>query len=958
MANGSFGLSGLPTAPTTVSGSGSIVNPFTQTEVTLASVNGFNAGDFVYQYNGDYQAINSTATASATFPVETQKVTNIGSGLGGFQQIQSNQFNNQARNTTTLSNGNIVWVYNKYTTGGTYPYFKITDENNTVIVAETVIEAVGMPDGSTGAVVAALSGTSPVSSGFVVAWVNSSNNIRYVVYTNAGTVTTALQNDTGVTVVSGFQMSIAPRPVTGGFVIAIQEATTGTYKHRVYGATGVATYAWTSNNTTSLGGAYTARVAVRSDDSFVIVSQPPTTSNMVYYLWSSTNAAVTNSSFIVGTTSGIGFDVCALTNDVYIITGRSTTGLVYRTLTGSTLSGANVQISQNFSSTQSGSYSALRSLSNGGWAVVYTLNGTIDASSQLYAGLVYVNVYNSAGTLLSVTYKGTNTTYTGTPFNFIPGSMSPNTYIGLTETTNYIHVVTNGYNSTSKTQQWARFNKTAYTPVAFTTATISAVNTAALPTAAYAPANSTPTGAAFYAASTSTVGWSTASTTSAIVNAALTTIDTDMGSINFTDSTSLTNGGAVVAYSGSLYGGGSYTRFTVYNNTGVQVVPVTTLDAANTAVRVIGLTSNKFVIWSSGGLYVYSNAGLRTASLAVNLTVDTNHPLSLAPLPDGKFVVMANASSSAPTTYYLRYTVYDDSLNVVSGPTTVDALNSYPSQVATLGSNIYIFYQPSGSAGTVNRMSEYLQTSTNTWTLYSNNTITSGYPLNTRAFGMGNGSLLRSYSNNAGLGYITQISTDGSTYSTNNLSLLNNGITTNQCPIQVAPTCNGNTMFLTSNASNNLSFQYGFGGSGSILSSATIAGSYTSGAKPTAAGLLGEKVLFGYASYNTSTGREFMSVAIFNIGTYQGTQPIVAGSSISNASTVLGISTGYRLIGVATSTAPAGGTGTVVINGSVELNSSYQSIASPGQSFDFSGPVRFGAAGSVIGRSVTLQGNV
>lgn len=959
MANGSFGLSGLPSAPTTVSGSSSIVTPFTQTEVTLASVNGFSAGDFVYQYNGDFQAINSTATASATFPVDTQKVTNIGSGLGGFQQIMSNRFNTQPRHTATLSNGNIVWTYNKWGTGGTnYPYFVITDENNTVVVAETVIESTSMPTASIGPTVAALSGTSPVSSGFVVAWINASNNVRYAVYTNTGTVTTALQNDTGVTVVSGYQLSIAPRPVTGGFVIALQEATTGIFKHRVYGPTGVATYAWTSNNTTSLGGTYTPRVAVRSDDSFIVVSQPPTTTTFVYYLWSATNGAVTNSSFSVSNSVGYGFDVGTLTNDVYILAAYTNTGLVYRTLTGSTLSGSNVQISQGTGTT--GQFCTVRPLTNGGWAVVYVLNSTINLASLFYAGLVYVNVYNSAGTLLSVTYKGTNTTYTGYPYNFIPGSNHSSSSISLTETTNYIHVITDGYSSSTKTMQWARFNKTSYTPVAFTTATVSAVNTSALSTAAYAPAGSTPTGAAFYPASSSTVNWSTDTTTSTIINASLTTIDTAISTINYTDSASLTNGSAVLAYSGTD-GGTSYTRFTIYSSSGTPIIPVTTLSTTQGAVRVIGLTNGKFAIYFASSptntLAVYSSTGVQLLSLSLTLTVDTNHPLSLAPLPENRFVVMANASSSGGTAYYLQYTVYDDSLNIVSGPTTVDAVNSYPSQVATLGSNIYVIYTASGSTGQVNRINEYVQTGTSTWSFTGFSSVTTGYPLNSRVFGLNNGTLLRAYSDNVSNGYIQQITPDGSNFASNSSGVYVPGVTTNQNPIQVCPTCDGNTFFMIATSGSTLAFQYGFAGQSSSVSSSSVSGTYTSGAKPTGTGLMGEKVMFAYASYNSSTGREFMTVAIFNVGPYQGTQTITAGSSISNT-IPLGISNGFRLIGVATSTAPAGGTGTVAINGSASLNSSYRSIASPGQSFDFSGPVAFGAAGSVIGRNVTLQGNV
>jgi hypothetical protein len=953
MANGSFGLSGLPTAPTTVGGGSSIVNPFTQTEVTLASVNGFSSGDLVYQYNGDYQVISSTAASSSTFPVTTQTVTNIGSGLGGFQQIQSNRFNNTTKTVATLSNGNIVWVFNKYTASGIFPYFKITDENNTEVVAETVIESVAMPNQSIGPTVSALSG-----GGFVVAWVNSSGYIRYAVYSNTGTVTTALQNDTGVTAYSGnYQFAVASRPVSGGFVFTLMENSSLIVKHRVYGATGTATYAWTSNNT--LPSVYGwPRVAVRSDDSFVVISMNASASTYIYYLWDSTNNAVTNGSFSASPSSAFGQDVCALSNDVFILVAGTNTGLFYRTLTGSTLSGSSVRISPGTSSSSS-EYVAVRPLTNGGWAVVYT-TATIDDSQQFYQGLVYVNVYNSANTLLSVTYKGSTTSYTGFPYNFIPGSLSSNTYFGLTETTNYIHVVTNGYNASSKTQQWARFNKTTYSPVPFTSTTVSAVNTPALATGAYAPAGSTPTAAAFYAASTSTAGWETPSLTESIILAASTTIDTAISTITYTDSASLSTGGAVIAYSGYAPGSVGYTRFAVYNGVGNQILPVTALNSDAGAVKVIGLTSNKFAMWSNNVLYVYSNTGAQLTSLTTNFTVDGSHSISLAPLPNGRFVVFANASSSE--SYYLKFTVYNDSLNVLYGPYTVDAYNTLPCQVATLGDNIYVIYRPSGQSGNVNQMTEFLPTGTNTWSLYANNSITSGYPINSRAFGLNSGTFIRIYTNNSGSGTIQQMNSTGSAFATNSFSVYNNGTNVDQSPLQIAPTCNGNYFYLaTPNSGSNsyLNFYYGFTGVAGNSASGIITSNYqTAGAKPTVAGLSGEKMLIGYVPYVTSTGREYMTVAIVDAGRYQGTQSIVAGSSISNASTVLSPSTGFRLVGVATSTAPAGGTGTVVINGNATLSSSYSSVASPGQAFDFSGPVAFGAAGTVIGRNVNLQGNV
>jgi hypothetical protein len=67
--------------------------------------------------------------------------------------------------------------------------------------------------------------------------------------------------------------------------------------------------------------------------------------------------------------------------------------------------------------------------------------------------------------------------------------------------------------------------------------------------------------------------------------------------------------------------------------------------------------------------------------------------------------------------------------------------------------------------------------------------------------------------------------------------------------------------------------------------------------------------------------------------------------------------TGYYLVGVATTDCAPGGTGTVQINGSVSLSGSYPSNTTY-QAFDFSNPTLYGVRGTIVGRSITMQGNV
>ena len=75
MANGSFGLSGVPTAPTTV---GTVPNnALSPVTVAVNSVGGFQAGDLIYNVNGDVSTIPGNYVSTATFPVNASLPVNV-----------------------------------------------------------------------------------------------------------------------------------------------------------------------------------------------------------------------------------------------------------------------------------------------------------------------------------------------------------------------------------------------------------------------------------------------------------------------------------------------------------------------------------------------------------------------------------------------------------------------------------------------------------------------------------------------------------------------------------------------------------------------------------------------------------------------------------------------------------------------------------------------------------------
>jgi hypothetical protein len=100
----------------------------------------------------------------------------------------------------------------------------------------------------------------------------------------------------------------------------------------------------------------------------------------------------------------------------------------------------------------------------------------------------------------------------------------------------------------------------------------------------------------------------------------------------------------------------------------------------------------------------------------------------------------------------------------------------------------------------------------------------------------------------------------------------------------------------------------------------------------------------------------FLTYTVINPQAYTYSTTLTAGVTPSNT-TAIGLSNGFSLVGVSSTAAPANGSGTVVINGSAQLNSSYPA-STTGRSFNFKNPVTFGAAGTISGRNVNLIGNL
>jgi hypothetical protein len=194
--------------------------PLSPEFITVPSSTGFSVGDYVYQKNGNYGVPPAGTTAS--FSINPSSVV-YGATVGGTATpVNYYGFGSPAEGGSVgqlaakLTNGNIVIVYRRISDSS--PCFRIVDANNVSVVAETVVSSI-FPSGNTSPIgVIALTG-----GGFVVHYPNNSTNkVAYGVYTNTGTVTTAVAIDGTfpVTITTGKPLAGCAL-ANGGFALAV-----------------------------------------------------------------------------------------------------------------------------------------------------------------------------------------------------------------------------------------------------------------------------------------------------------------------------------------------------------------------------------------------------------------------------------------------------------------------------------------------------------------------------------------------------------------------------------------------------------------------------------------------------------------------------------------------------------------------------------------------------------------
>jgi hypothetical protein len=962
--------------------------PQNSTSATTAEVytaTGFNQGDLVYYQNGDYKSqANLTAPSSVSYP-SLAPSTIFGGGVGGYvnsiftSTTSANTFgSSRGSMAALLSNGNIVQVFRSYPNN--YATFRVVNSSNVVQVSPVNITTPAIV-GAAEVGVLALSG-----GGFVIYWLTStSGSIAYAIYSNTGVVVTA--TTTEVTGGTATNTSVRMRGVAlanGGFVLCFTN-TTSVLWFKVYTSTGGATTSWASSGITTIS-SYTQpcfAIAARSDSSFAFAWMDGT----YIYISRFTSAGVSTGGNVqitgVVATTIMAVDIACLSDgSTYVVAGMvppNVTGATsYWTPCFTLFPSSNTQgtlfyfpYQNQYQPNSATNYTRTLKIaptSAGGFAVF----------SGDYSGAGYYAFFNSSGTCLSGV-NGTQIVPVYVPAaNFYDSANTYGINPSIVEYGGYLNVF---YQATSGTaqllnQHYFQISTSTYQPVAFAS-TSSTVATASSTAGTQVALSGTPSAVKYNASASESlpvvVGLSSSLSSTVISNI-------DCYSFH---ACTLPNGNFIVVYGQAV---APYSIFAnVYSPIGALITSffVASGGSANLAqsansyqVRVCALPSGKFVITYPQGnstvsivSTVYSSSYRPQASVT-NTTNDfasSQSQYSCIGLTGDNFVVTYCDASNYPT-----FAIYNSSGTLLQGPTNFTATGSYYGHtpysfenggwgVRMFTNNInYQYYQSGattwsntanpapGSTGTVapnfavcainNGLTCYMYASASTTAAtivgYASNTSTTvinAYNPTTFAYNFGtpeagamgpmaNGGFLLArvgtrVANN------TPVTFSSWNYQANGATSWGTDYqypSSNQITVKMSLDQNVNMIIIPNTAFNNVLV-------------------YKNYAK---------QVVFSFFN-----GLPYNYVINTTSGSTNSTYtPITPNTLAQNAVT------NTILVGVAATTAAAGSTGQVVINGQAVLNSNYPATLSS-QGFDFQGQTTLGVKGTILNRNVNLQGN-
>jgi hypothetical protein len=901
----------------------------------------------VYQKFGTVDVIPNNAATTGSFPITAtvalSNVINYGTVKSANYSSTSPQLTtggaqSRANCLAKLTNGNIVVVWRRVSSGC---YFRIINEDNTEVVAPTLVTS------SNAAGIYRNIGVMALSGGGFVVYATVGGYPSFAIYSNTGAVVTAFANDTNST---GYHTIGAPLP-SGGFILTTTDGGTGFIRFKIYNATGTQVVAWT--NVAGYTATYSpGHIAVRSDNTFCIV-YIESSGNLTIQRYNSAGASQSTNTIASSASLGGGtnntFDCATLTNDSIVIVYSSNAN----TISYATLSAANVLSGTSVLSSSLYYNPCIKALSSGGFIVV-----SPDVS---YYFLKY-GIYNSSAVL-----QGSIQNFIG--FGFYQSSTSGNyvVYASMVETTNYIMVAssaaTTANNITSPCVSYFQLGVASPYTVRIQTSVSYSPTAPTTSVSGYVKGSSTPNAAAFYSATTGTLTTTNADSTGSASTyiIAPSAIAGPAQICSCVHSTTMLNGDVVVAY--SYNSSPRTTFFNVYSGTGtlkgIYTVGSST-DSSAPMVRVACLTNGKLVVaYSSASntvaFAVYSSAYAFLASGTNTQAYNSyagSYGFSLCAITKDRFAVGLTVTGTS----YGYVFIYDDTATNI-GSATNNTSGLYVSIASSNTGQIYLSnWNTSGASSNVNI---YVEASTNSFTcVQAYNYATFGgslignnpsavSPLGSYGWwGYNNGSSLTQFVITEAGGESGQIATriSGSTVST-----LTSGATT----ISSRGTF---VSFVTNETGTSTRILESYvGPSAANIASTTLtlpSAPYSAGngSYPSVSAGPDGQIYFVYLNAS-----QFPVFGCFNLYSTAYTTSVVSGVTVSNNALVPSQSNGYIFKGVATTGASAGGTGIVQTNGSAQLNSSY-SASTAYQTFDSTGTPITGTKGTIIGRNVNMTG--
>jgi hypothetical protein len=933
--------------------------------MTVTSNNGFNQGDLIFQNKGDFQQLTSQASLAVfpnnvSQPVLSGPLGGIGGSIGFPMSSSSTNTSGGSglRNVALLTNGNIVIVgFNN-----TAAFFTIYDTSFNIVVSRTTLPTTHTP--SQNVAVIALTG-----GGFVVHFGQSSQWFAYAVYSNTGSVVSALTVPSdNFTANSSLRAWSVTALSNGGFVAGVSNSSSTTVSYYVFNSTGTKLYA----STLGVNSSEDITITAGASGSFVVFYKPASGTNYQWYLISSTNTTLGSGTISVTGVSGANFSCATLSDgiNVVLLYGQADNGIYgFRFLNTSTYAmGSETKISNPLGVTSVAHFDsiAVRSLSSGGFITLWQTNVSSIQGSQATPSYYYA-VFNSSGTPLATSTQTAVLPVYKSLLQLGSAQRSLNTSLSTIESGGNLWLFFNprAGGSPAGAQSYTNYvqlDLTNYNPVPSLgyTAPLGSVTTG---TGAVSFSDSTPTKASYLPGFNSVTQINdlsvTATTPSKVANFA---------SQNY-DVCTLTNGNFVVAYrNDSTYG----IFASVYSPTGVLLttISVGTGVAANQwySVRVTPLASGKFVVaYVINGtdspvtlsVNIYSASYLQTNSFTITgLTIGLTSPTSgqswnLGSISSDRFAIVSYPSADAS----IRWWVYSNSGIQLATSTFAAGAGTYPTAIQGHPSGGFtLAYNPSVSPSSAG-LQYFGETSTNTFA--SNGAITFSGTAGTQ----------RSYIAKLIINQFNEVyysvpnynsGTAGYFHSTyamfNNegafSTVINLNVSANSNNMLSVPTPSGLRAYIEMISTSGGSRFGVVAGNGSRIVDTAIPAiraannSMTQVATP----LYGNTVVLVYPN---SLDNNFLSFSIITFP-FNNVVTLNTASSVSNQVSFAGPN--YPFVGVAASSAVAGGTGIVQTTGVATLNSNYSS-STPYQAFDSQTPSGLGVRGTIVGRNLNLLGN-